>query len=287
MILIDFNQVAISNFYQNMKSVKEGDEVQPDLLKHMILNSLRMLAAKYKQEYGEVVLACDSNSWRKEYFPYYKHKRYEKKKSDKVNWDRVYNIINELLGDIEENFPYKVIRVNGAEGDDVIGTLVQHYYTYEKIMIISSDRDFVQLQKYPNVRQYSPTQKEEVTTENPLRDLKQKIIYGQDKDGIPNFRSSDDVFATDARQKPIRKDKLEEWLDKPIWEIQREEKDGDQIKQFWDRNRKLIDLDYIPEKVQEEIIDRYNRPTNNDKNALMSYLQSQGYKNLLKQIEDF
>lgn len=48
------------------------------------------------------------------------------------------------------------------EADDIINSLVeytQEFGNYEKVMIISGDKDFAQLQKYSNVDQYSPITK--------------------------------------------------------------------------------------------------------------------------------
>jgi len=285
LILVDFNQVAISNMYQNLKDIKEGDSINPDFLKHMILNSLRGWSKKYRKQYGDVVIACDSTSWRHDYFPYYKFHRSEGRKHDDVDWEYVYGILNNLLTEMDTYFPYKVIRVNGAEADDVIGTLVKECYMEEPIIVISSDKDFVQLQKYPNVRQYSPMHKEEVVETQPLNALKEHIIRGQKKDSIPNFLSSDRAFVDGERQKPIFQKKLDRWMEMNIDEIVAEE--GQHAKSGWDRNRKLIDLDYVPEYIHDSIMQQFDTPVKADRMSIVNYLQTKGYNNLLKNVEDF
>ena len=89
--------------------------------------------------------------------------------------------------------------VEGAEADDIIGTLVPRHIMSENILIISSDGDFPQLQMYNGrssftVKQYNPSQKKFIISENPLQELKEKIIRGDKGDGIPNVLSSSDCF---------------------------------------------------------------------------------------------
>lgn len=72
-----------------------------------------------------------------------------------MNWNEVFRILNLVREELKDNFPYKVVHMEGAEADDIIGALVQNtqeFGNHEPVMIISSDKDFIQLHKYSNVK---------------------------------------------------------------------------------------------------------------------------------------
>ena len=182
MILIDLNQVCIANILQEVKSIKK---IEPLLVKHMILSTLLFYRRKFKDQYGELVICCDSKrSWRKDVFPFYKANRKTNRQNDDIDWSGIFEVINSLTDDLVNHFPYSVIQVDQAEADDIIGTLVKNYYRQGKIMIVSSDKDFLQLQKYYNVYQYSPIQKKNLQIQNPNEYIKEHIMKGDRGDGI-------------------------------------------------------------------------------------------------------
>jgi 5'-3' exonuclease, N-terminal resolvase-like domain/T4 RNase H, C terminal len=276
MLLIDSNQVFISSIIQAKSPDSE------DLIKHIVLNSLRANVKKFK-EYGEVVLCSDSRQyWRKSIFPHYKAHRKESREKSNLNWDLIFSSINQLKDDIRGHFPYKFVEVHGAEADDIIGTLAPRFSSHEPVMIVSSDKDFVQLQKYPNVKQYNPMLNVYVTSKNPIRDLKEKIIRGDAGDGIPNTFSNDDVFVTKTRQKPVSNKKLEEWLEQNPKDFLNET----EFRNFT-RNQMLIDFDYIPSDIREKIVDVFENAPKGSKGSLYKYFVSKKMINLLDVIEDF
>lgn len=276
MILIDSNQLFISSIIQSKEANSE------DFIRHIVLNSLRANINKFK-DYGEVVICSDSRQyWRKSVFPYYKSHRKESREKSLLNWDLIFSVINQLKLDIKEHFPYKLIEVHGAEADDIIGTLTPRISAHEPVIIISSDKDFVQLQKYPNVKQYNPMLNVFVTSKNPVKDLKEKIIRGDAGDGIPNTLSNDDVFVTKTRQKPISSKKLEEWLEQEPKAFLTE----DQLRNF-NRNQILIDFDYIPSELRESIVDTFENTTKGTKQTLYKYFVSNRLISLLECIDQF
>jgi hypothetical protein len=276
MLLIDSNQLFISSIIQSKNPDSEN------FIKHVVLNSLRANVKKFK-DYGEVVLCSDSrNYWRKNIFPHYKAHRKESRDKSSLNWDLIFSSINQLKDDIREHFPYKLLEVPGAEADDIIGTLAPRHSAHEPIIIISSDKDFVQLQKYPNVKQYNPMLNVFVTSKDPVKDLKEKIIRGDAGDGIPNTLSNDDVFITKTRQKPISTKKLEEWLTKDPSSFLNEE----ELRNF-NRNQILIDFDYIPKDIKEAIVHSYENTQKGNNSKLYKYFVTNRMMNLLEVIEDF
>lgn len=286
MIIVDFNGIAISSI------VTQKLEVNEDLLRHMILNSIRMYNKKYRAEYGQLVVACDSSTWRRDYFPEYKHKRRESRAEDqadesKLDWNEVFRILNLILDEIRDNMPFKVVKIDKAEADDIIGALVemtQEFGKHEPVMIISSDKDFVQLQKYSNVSQFSPMLKKEMKEKNPRNFLYEHIFKGDSGDGVPNVLSADDVFVKGERQKPVTAKKMEEWMSS----IENLEKVMDKTTyRNFVRNKKLIDLSETPTELKEEIINTYENQTVAHKSRVLNYLIAKRCRMLIESVGDF
>ena len=214
MIIVDLNQTMISNFMAQIGN-HTNIKIEEDLLRHMILNSIRGYNAKFRYEYGEMIIACDDKrSWRKNLFPYYKANRKKAREKSEIDWNSVFDVLNRVRDELKEYFPYRVIQIDTAEADDVIGSLCHEFgNSLEKILIISGDKDFKQLQSYMNVKQFDPVRKRWLEEANPERYLKEHIMKGDTGDGVPNFLSKDDTFVTASRQKPLRSDKLSKWID--------------------------------------------------------------------------
>ena len=210
MIIADYSGIAISNLFTMREQLSEG------LVRHMILNSLRSYNVKYRDEYGEMVIACDGgNTWRRQLFPQYKASRKKNREESGLDWAEFFRILGVVRDEIRENLPFKVIHLQGLEADDVIATLTQRTQEFgngEPVMIISSDTDFVQLHQYKNVKQFSPMKKSMIKESDPIRYLREHILRGDSGDGVPNVLSADDVFVSGGRQSPIRAKQIDEWI---------------------------------------------------------------------------
>ena len=283
MILIDYNAVAIGNL------VVQRLDVEENLLRHMILNSIRMYRQKFQNEYGEIVIVADGQAnWRRDVFPQYKYKRRKSRDESKIDWNEAFRIINMVRDEIRDHFPYKVMHEPNCEADDVIARLAletQEFGKHEPIMIISADKDFIQLHKHGNVKQYSPITRKMVSHEDPVLYLREHIFRGDAGDGVPNVLSSDDTFIDeDKKQTPLSKKKIQTWLD-----------DYDNLENVmpsqayrnYQRNKKVIDLEEIPEEVKTKILDKYNslKPTPNMK--ALNYLIVNRMNNLVESVGDF
>ena len=279
MILVDLNQVLLAGLMAQIANQK--GKLDEHLIRHMVLNVIRNHVKNFKTEYGEVVLCCDNRKyWRKEYFPFYKANRKKNRDKSSLDWHMIFDILAKLKVELKENFPYKVIDVEGAEADDIIGTLVPRHAPHEKILILSSDGDFLQLQQNYNVKQYNPSQKKYIISPNPIMDLKEKIIKGDKGDGIPNVLSPSDCFVRDLRQKPI----TQKVLDKLMSESYLEQ--DETTKANFIRNATLIDLSFIPKEIKEKIINTYEE-TKPAKGKLLNYFIEHKLKNLMEVIEEF
>jgi hypothetical protein len=283
MILVDLNQVLLAGLMAQIANQK--GKLDEHLIRHMILNIIRTHVKNFKGEYGDIVLCCDNRKyWRKEYFPFYKAGRKKTREKSDLDWHLIFDMLAKFKVELRENFPYKVIDVEGAEADDIIGTLVPRHAPHEKILILSSDGDFLQLQQYGvNVKQYNPSQKKYVKSADPLLELKEKIIRGDKGDGIPNIFSPSDCFVRDLRQKPITKGMLDkiinEDLNHPNWS-------ADAVAGF-SRNKVLIDLTQIPTEIKEKIINTYEETVPAKRNKLLNYFIEHKLKNLMEVIEEF
>ncbi len=283
MILVDLNQVMISNLMVQLGGQK-GVELEEDLFRHMILNSLRSVRKKFNGDYGELVICCDDkNFWRRQRFPYYKANRKKYREQSDVDWSNLFNILNKVRDEIKSYFPYKVIQVESAEADDIIATLIKNHDD-EKILILSGDKDFIQLHAQNNVSQYDPVHKRWINHKDPTRYLIEHIAKGDRGDGVPNMLSKDDVFVNGGRQKPMRTKYLDT-LQGNVDEIE-SNIDNEEIKRGWLRNRMLIDLMYIPSEIKSSVIEQYKKPTNG-RDKMFNYFIKHKLKHLMEDISEF
>jgi len=280
-IIVDLNQVMISTLMAqigNHKNIK----IEEDIVRHMVLNALRSHKARFSNEFGELVIACDDkNYWRKQVYPYYKANRKKERDASELDWNAVFETLNKIRQELKDNFPYKVIQIEHAEADDIIATLVKEFCYQEKILILSGDKDFGQLQKYPNVKQYSPVLKKYINCANPDLFLKEHIMRGDSSDGIPNFLSPDNVFVIGGRQTPVTSKKIQ------VWMIQEPEQFCDEtMLRNYKRNQQLIDLECIPDDISTQVLEQYTSQIK-DRSKLFNYFIAHKLKNLMECIGDF
>ena len=196
-----------------------------------------------------------------------------------MNWNEFYDIMNVIHDEIIHNLPYKNLQINDAEADDIIAIISKHNHTNEKILIVSSDKDFQQLQRYSDVYQYSPIKKDFLTCEDPENFLLEHIIKGDSSDGVPNILSDDDVFVKeDKRQKPCGKKKIE---------IVKSELSEWNETDNWNRNQLMIDMNMIPEGVEKTILDEYNKEPTGKRSNILNYFIQNKLKILMEHIEEF
>jgi 5'-3' exonuclease len=283
MILVDLNQVLVSNVMQHINIVGKND-IQEDMIRHIVLNSLRSYNKQFKSKYGDLIICCDSKKyWRRDVFPFYKaHRRKDREKSD-LNWNLIFDVFSKIREEIREYLPYRVIEVEGAEADDVIAVLAARFSQHENILILSSDKDFVQLQKYKNVTQYSPILKRFISTDDPHLYIKEHILKGDRGDGIPNFLSADNTFAVGERQKTINSKKLTEWLSSDPSKFC----STDTMMRGYKRNQMLIDLDFTPTDIKSKIAEAYDECKPKTKTNMLNYFMEKKLKALLEVSDEF
>ena len=284
MILLDYSQTVIGSF---MAMGRGKPVVEEDLLRHTILNTIRMFRNQFAKDYGEMVICCDDkNNWRKEIFPEYKANRRKNRENDITDWKTLFELLHEMREELTKYFPYKVMHVDSAEADDIIGVLVterQNTFAFSRpTLILSSDKDFIQLQKYQGVRQWSPLQKKFIVGD-PVESLYDKTIRGDTGDGVPNILSSDDTLITEGkRQTPITKKKMELWRGKKP-----EEFCNEAMLRNYHRNKTLVDLRETPESIRINIVNQYDNQEAGDRSQLWNYFVDNRLKNLMDVIDEF
>jgi 5'-3' exonuclease len=284
MIIVDLSQVMLSNLMVQLGNHKNA-KVEENMIRHMVLNSIRSYRSKFKKEYGELVIACDGKRyWRKEVFPYYKANRKKNREASELDWKMIFECFNKLRNELMDNFPYPVIDIEHAEADDVIASLCKRYGGEDtKILILSGDKDFKQLQRYSNVTQYDPVRDRFLKENDPAMFLREHIISGDTSDGIPNILSNDNCLVIGERQKPLFKKKLEEWLQhsEPTLFC------NETMLRNYKRNEQLIDLANIPENIYNEVVSSYTEQEGKKAKNLLTYFMDHKLKNLTESIGDF
>ena len=265
-------------------------ELNEDLVRHMVLNSLRAHNKKFRKEYGDMVIACDSkNVWRREIFPNYKAGRKANRAKSEHDWDAIFSMLATIKNEIKTFLPYKVIELETAEADDIIATLVRRSKRIiqpehkRNVLILSGDKDFIQLHG-PNIKQYNPVLNKFVGKgENPSLYIKEHIFKGDRSDGIPNILSDDNVFIEGRRQKPLSKKKINSWVDDVFFYTHFTEEE----QKNYDRNRKLIDLSCIPQELEDKINNEFNEVKVASRDKILGYFINKKLKTLIEVIDEF
>ena len=262
----------------------QNAEIDVNMLRHMILNTLRSNRKKFGDEFGELVICCDDkNYWRREIYPYYKANRKKSRDSSELDWNSIFQALNSIREELKVFFPYKVIQIDTCEADDIIGVVVHEEGTElnsgEPILVLSGDKDYIQLHKYANVKQYDPVRKRWISNSNPEKYLAEHILKGDAGDGIPNVLSADNCFVMGIRQRPVTKKRIAEWSD--INNMQEE------VKRNYMRNKAMIDLTEVPKGMKEEILKAWHEENGKDRSQLLNYFIKNKLRNLMECITEF
>ena len=279
MIIVDVNQIMISNLMVQING-RQAVDLNEDFVRHMILNSLRAHNKKFRKEYGQMVIACDSsNVWRRQAFPNYKAGRKANRAKSEHDWEFIFDVLAKIKKEIKDFLPYKVIAVDTAEADDIIATLCRRIK--EKILILSGDKDFIQLHN-EKIRQYNPVLNKFVgKDENPSLYIREHILKGDRSDGIPNVLSDDNVFIEGRRQTPLSRKKIEAWVNEVVPTFNEEQQKN------YERNRQLIDLNCIPKELESNINREFDNVEVATRDKILGYFINKKLKTLIESIDEF
>ena len=284
-ILMDFNQVILASLFSSIGNHTNID-IDENVIRHMFLNSVRMNRKKFHKDYGEIIICADGkNTWRREAYPYYKANRKKTRDKSDLDWGAVFNTMNVIRDEMREFFPYKVIHIDHCEADDIIGTIIHKEGTTmntgaEKYLILSADKDFIQLQTYANVDQYDPIRKRWLSDKNPSQFLEEHIIKGDSGDGVPNILSADNCLAVGERQKPMTQKRM------GLYRGTTENMDDGTLARY-NRNKQMIDLEQVPQDYKDMIINEFNQEETVGRQHLFNFFITKKLKNLVSDIQDF
>ena len=279
-ILVDMNQISVASVMMHLHMTKQT-KPDEDMVRHMILNSLRMYRMRFCDEYGELVLCYDSKHyWRRDYYPEYKHSRKKGREKSTNDWDAIFEVLNAIKAELKEFFPYKHLEVYGAEADDIIAALCGELeFDNGKTLILSGDKDFIQLQRFRNVTQYSPITKKFINGVDPDIYLSEHVLKGDSSDGVPNVLSPDNTFVDGLRQKPLSKKKIQTMVGGEF--------PNDEVKRNFQRNKRLIDLKESPPELFFDILKEYKDAPDGDRSKLLNYFTEKRLRNLVESINEF
>ena len=176
MILVDFSSILHRMLHTSIKDVKPkktngvyNTAEYINITKHMILQELMNMSLEHKLNFGEMVICLDDKSgyWRRDFYSGYKQSRKKDRDESDVNFSEVFEELNGLIEQIHLNLPWKTILVPKAEADDTMLVLAKEYNSFEKVLILSPDKDMIQAQKdNETVLQYSSLTKKWLVPEN-------------------------------------------------------------------------------------------------------------------------
>lgn len=258
MILIDFSNLIHNTVHSHFGYTKET--ITEDLLRHVILNNIFNIRNKINNKSLEVVLCCDGkNYWRRDIYPEYKQNRKLKPKDPNgINWDEFYSTFDKVKESFKSDLPYKLIEVERCEADDIIAALALQIP--ENHIIISTDKDFIQLQDYKDsIRQWNQLESKYLSKKD-YGSLLEKVIRGDSGDGICNILSDTDTFLVETkRQKAIKQKWIDEISTNPNAYFEPETFcDSEFMLERFKQNKIAIDLRETPKELVENIINTYN-----------------------------
>lgn len=276
MIIFDISTLAYTSLHQ-LK-----DEILTEkLLRHSIMLKIGYTLKNLKNknyDISNIVIACDSKgNWRRDIFPNYKASRKEnRKKQVNVDWELFYNIMNLLYDEFDKDLPFKVVRIDRAEADDIIACLSK---IEKENVIVSSDKDFRQLCKNHNNILYNPSTDKIIDIDD--YNLFEHILIGDREDGIPNILSDKDVFVNGVRQTTLSK-QFKSKLHDYEFNLSNCPDVNDDIIERIELNRQLIDLNKIPNDIKNEILNKYNEKNVKIKKKYFNYMVKHGLTKLME-----
>ena len=290
MILVDYSGSMFAAIYVELNRSK-GTTYSKDILRHILITQLRSYNRKFREQYGKMVICLEGGScWRKDVFPNYKALRAKSRIDSGIDWKKIFEDMNDITSELMEYLPYKFVRVQGLEADDVIALLTLSYNTIaeedvmgniDPVLIISNDKDYKQLHKLRFVTQYLPQKGTIYKEKDPDFALLDLIVHGDKADGIPNINSDINTFVDGKRQKPIPNNMMRTLVSSGFQIL-----NEDQRKRFRE-NEQLISFNKIPNEYYKKVIDEYSKPKTYSKMKLFNYFAQNKLREQIDHITDF
>ena len=246
-----------------------------DILRHVFIKNIISYVKEFKPD--RVYIAIDlGQSWRKQLSSIYKGQRKAARQKQDVDWDAFYGMMNKVTTELKENFPFYVLGIDTIEADDIIAHLVATEDSYVEKIMITCDRDYIQLLQHPNTKLYEPIRRKFIESINPLHDLEIKICSGDKSDNIP-------AIAHRWGEKTAEKHILNGKLDLMLAET---EADGSpcEMKRNYDRNKALIDFELVPKSILRQIDEEVAKYELASHKGLLKYLMKHKLTELIESV---
>lgn len=233
-LLIDTNNLSMRCLFA---LAYDPTDTKFNLFKAAFLGSLKKSIKQFKPN---KIIFCQEgfHNWRRELFDDYKCSRAPGREASPVDFDAFFKMNNEFLDDLQHILQNTLfLRIDHLEADDLIALITKHKKEWN-ITVISTDKDFYQLHKFSNFRQWDPIKNKFIEVLDPHAALMTKIITGDKSDDIPQLKKG-------IGPKTVAKildEGLEEWLSK------------NDLKEQFDKNRRLIDFEFIPTDLAKNAI---------------------------------
>ncbi len=270
------------NNYEDI-TIDDVDKIYQDVLSTVIFKYFNII--EHNEGHTEVLYAKDAHKvWRRSrIFNEYKAQRVKNRNSGKVDFKILYKVFDKVWDTISDLLPARFIHTENAEADDVITrTIKKEYDEYDKFQVISTDGDFVQLLKNDKVELYNPSKFEFVTVDNPNYELFVKIMKGDRSDWIPSIYS----HSRDERQKPVKTKDLIEWFNNPGDFSKYMKEQSKDVKKYFIRNKKLVDLELIPDDINDEIdVELEGKPVEFNLSNFLKIAKSENIEFLAERLE--
>lgn len=208
--------------------------------KILMMGSLKKTLIKFNPD--KVIFCLEGhNNWRKLVYTDYKANRVYGPPTDAnhIDFDIFFGEMQRFIESFSTFLTNaQFLSVDRCEADDLIGVIVKSHPEWN-ITCQSSDRDFYQLYKYSNYKQYDGIKKKIIEVLDPKMYLLEKVITGDAGDNVPKLKTG--IGQKRAAAIINSSDGLDEWLKK------------ENLEKEFERNMKLISFDCIPEEISFNI----------------------------------
>jgi len=266
MLIIDMGMEIHKTVFGNEDKFKKdelGNVPNYDIFAFYLLSSILYKINLFGcSKENPVVIAVDSRkNWRKDYFESIKQKYFtnygakidlddygykiNRKKDSKYDWNKIYEIANDVIDVLDKSTDVAVVRVERAEADDVIGVCAKYEANKGKqVYISSSDKDFRQLLiNCKNIHLWHPITKSWIEEEDPVRFMQILYLTGDPGDDVPQTKPR---MGPGTALKTIPN----------LPGLLAVDKD---FRFRYETNLKLINFDFIPQDIQDDILKEYNK----------------------------
>lgn len=299
LLVLDVSNLLYRSFYANRDS---DDMTTAGLAHHQALALLNKYYRKYRPQ--KLFMTFDRSNWRKVYTlseecksgkVYKGHRRQNMTPSEQVKYEKFCAHLKEFEQIMREHtsvicLASEGVNGRGLEADDLISGVVQKFHNDHDVVIVSSDKDLMQLLRFTGVLLIDPATDEQRTLEEYNGDadyfMFEKCIRGDAGDNVgsayPRVRSTKIKIAYDD---PYERENMMQttWTDQ----------DGNSrsVRTLFEENKLLMDLFSQPDDIKVLINDTIDRAMENPgKYSHFHFLKFCGkyeLKKVSEQIEQF